>query len=138
MASTSLLESVTVLVAADHAPLLRNLTFLLQVAGLNVLTANIGAEAFRLMKRKSPDLVLVDLDMADNDGVGLLRRIRQDKQRHGLPVIGISQKYALQDLMRALDLGVTDYLVKPFGVDEVLQVITDNLPQQTELQRVAG
>lgn len=138
MANTASLEGVTVLIAADYAPLLRNLTFLLKVAGLNVLAANIGAEAFRLMKRQSPDVVLVDLDMSDNDGVGLLRRIRQDKQRRGLPVIGMSQKYGLQDLTRALDLGVSDYIAKPFGIDEVLQVISDNLPEQTSLERVAG
>lgn len=136
--NASVIEGASILLVEDNGPLTRNLAFLLQVAGLKVTTACIGAEALRLLKRESFDVALVDLDMPGEDGTELLRRIRMDAGRiNALPIIAISRNYALPDLMRALDLGATDYLPKPFGIEDVLNVITEALEASKEW-RLAG
>lgn len=124
----SSLEGASILVIEDHARLLRNMAFLLQVAGANVLTAKNSAEALPILARKKPDLILSDFDMPD--GGELLRQVRTSRRVADTPFVAMSEKYELHDLMNALDQGANDYLPKPFDGRELVYVVSDNLANQ--------
>ncbi len=114
-----------ILVVEAHAKLLRNIAFLLQVNGNHVLTASSMTEAKQLLGEQKPDLILADVDMAN--GYEFLSIVRADRRNAAVPLIAISQKYELHDLMHAMDLGATDYLPKPFDAYDLVNVVRDNL-----------
>lgn len=117
------LEGALILVVEDHAPLLRDLSFLLQVAGFDVLSAADGVEALALMKRQIPDLVLSDIDMPNLNGYDLLRQMRADKRLAAVPCVFMSGRDDYEHLMTALDLGAADYLPKPFDAYQLIDSV---------------
>lgn len=126
-----------VLVIEDHAKLLRHISFLLQVSGMNVVTASSRTEALNLLTRMKPDLILADLDLPNGDGSELVRSIRSNRRVSPAPVVVMSEKYELHDLMSAMDLGANDYLPKPFDGYDLVHVVRENL-SQTSGQRKAS
>jgi len=124
-----------ILLVEDNARLLRSMAFLLHVAGFEVLTAGDGVEALDILRKRAPDLIIADIDMPRLDGYELLRRLRADQRWSSIPFIFSSDKYDLDDLLFALDLGADDYLPKPFDIHDVMDAITRNLPVNTHRQR---
>lgn len=81
-------------------------------------------QAFRqAMQRELPDLVLMDQMLPGVDGDTLLKEMRQNPRTAGIPVIMLTAKGSEMDKVRSLDAGADDYLVKPFGVMELLSRI---------------
>lgn len=117
------LEGTLILVAEDHLPLLRDLSFILEIAGFDVVSASDGREALDLMKRQRPDLVLTDIDMPNLNGYDLLRQMRADKKLASIPCVFMSGNDDYEHLMTALDLGAADYLPKPFDAYEVIDSV---------------
>ena len=108
-----------VLLLEDDRELCRTLRDALAVEGYEVLTAASLAEANALLAhaREPLDLVLLDLGLPDGDGEQLLATLRR---RESLPVLVLSARQAEGQKIRLLDAGADDYLVKPFGVAELL------------------
>ena len=83
-----------------------------------VLDAVVSAPDARLaFERLPPDLVLLDLDLSDSSGWGLIERFRS---RTAVPIVAVSTLRAERYVVSALELGADDYLVKPFGLEELL------------------
>jgi len=126
------LEGALILVVEDHPPLLRDISFILQVAGFDVLSASDGVEALNVMKRQTPDLVLSDIEMPNLNGYELLRQMRAEKKLASVPCVFMSGKDDYDHLMTALDLGAADYLPKPFDayelIDSIHIALTDTVP----------
>src|SRR4029450_9683263 len=116
------IEGALILVVEDHLPLLRDIAFILQVAGFDVLSAADGAEALQLMKRQKPDLVLSDIEMPNLNGYDMLREMHADKKLASVPCIFMSGKDDYEHPMTALDLGALDYLPKPFDAYELIDI----------------
>jgi DNA-binding response OmpR family regulator len=116
-----------ILLVEDNARLLRSMAFLLTIAGFDVLSAADGTAALDLLQSHTPHLIISDIDMPDTDGYQLLRHVRATPTLAAMPVILTSDRYGLDDLMFALDLGADDYLPKPFDFHEVMEVITRTL-----------
>ena len=129
----------TILLVDDHLPLLRNMAFLLEVAGFDVISATDGREALDILETQTPDLVISDVKMPRLDGYGLLKAIRNDVRWHHLPFIFASAQYQLSDLVYGLDLGANDYVPKPFDIYDVLDAIQRTVPGLiNEQRRLAG
>ncbi|MBI2381640.1 MAG: response regulator [Gammaproteobacteria bacterium] len=79
--------------------------------------AEAGLPGLKLIAREKPDLVILDLGLPDLDGVSLIRQLREWSS---VPVIVLSARDQERDKVAALDAGADDYLVKPFGVEELL------------------
>jgi DNA-binding response OmpR family regulator len=118
-------EEAYILVVEDHAKLLRNIAFLLQVSGLNVVTASSRNDARQALVRQKPDFILADVDMPN--GYEFLGDVRADRRSASIPFVAMSEKYELHDLMRAMDMGANDYLPKPFDAYDLVSVVRDNL-----------
>lgn len=118
-----------VLIINDQPKLMRNMAFLLEVAGLHALTASSTEEIGQVLAQQTPDLILCDVDMTVMDGYNALRRIHNDRRYSHVPFIVMSESYELHDLMYALDLGAAEYLPKPFDTYDLIDAIRDTLGQ---------
>lgn len=106
-----------ILVVDDEPAILRALRTILSRQGYQVEMAESGRQALELHERKHPDLILLDLGLPDIDGMEVVRELRAWSNT---PIVVLSVRGEERDKVRALDLGADDYLVKPFGVDELL------------------
>lgn len=105
-----------VLAIDDDANLLRLLGESLEGAGFQVLTAGNGLEGIRQLYAARPDLVILDLMMPQMDGWDTLKRIREMSE---VPVIMLTARDAEADRLRGFELGVDDYVTKPFSLAEL-------------------
>jgi two-component system KDP operon response regulator KdpE len=106
-----------VLVVEDDGPIRAVLKTLLESAGYRVEQAETAARALVEARANRPDLVLVDLGLPDRDGQQLIRDIRAFSP---VPLLVLSARTAEDEMVRALDGGADDYVVKPFQAGELL------------------
>lgn len=106
-----------VLVVEDERQMRRFLRASLGSHGFRVVEAESAAEAMAALTAQSPEVVLLDLGLPDEDGVELTRRVREWSE---VPILVVSARGRESDKVLALDAGADDYLTKPFGVDELL------------------
>jgi two-component system, OmpR family, KDP operon response regulator KdpE len=109
--------NVTVLVVDDEKPLRDFVRRNLEARGYKVLNAANGLEALAIFENEQVDLVILDIMMPHLDGLETARRIREESR---VPIIILTAMGEEADKVRAFDLGVDDYLTKPFGVGELL------------------
>jgi two-component system KDP operon response regulator KdpE len=105
-----------VLVIDDDPSLLRALRLGLQAGGHDVVTAVNGEQGISQTALTSPDVVVLDLGLPDNDGQAVCRRIRQWSE---VPIIILSASGTEDRKVAALDGGADDYVTKPFGMAEL-------------------
>ncbi len=110
-------ETHRILVVDDEVAVRRFLRNLLEGAGFTLFEAGTGGEALEAMKKKHPDLVLLDLRLPDMTGVEVLQVMREWSK---VPVVMLSVQNEEVDIVAALDAGADDYLSKPFGSAELL------------------
>ena len=92
----------------------------LQSHGFEVSVANIPEEAFELLKKDTPDLIIFDLVMSGIDGYEILRKIRLDNKTKEVPIIVLTAKLDQSDRVNALKMGAQDYITKPYEPEEFL------------------
>ncbi len=107
-----------ILVVDDDPAMVGAITALVGTEGHQVVTAYDGSTAVRRWREESPDLVLLDLAMPGSDGFSVAAQLRAEGG--DVPIIVVSGERAEEAKVRALDLGADDYLVKPFGKQELL------------------
>jgi len=106
-----------ILVIDDEADIRRAVALMLTRAGFEVLEAANGREGLRRFHADTPDLVLLDVALPDLDGWQTLDRIRDMSE---VPVLMLTARGLESDRVRGLDAGADDYLVKPFGGQELV------------------
>ncbi|MDD3626306.1 MAG: response regulator, partial [bacterium] len=84
-------------------------------------TAGLGNDGLSDLKAFNPNLVLLDLILPDTDGLSVLKRIRTSDEN--LPVIMITAYKSIKNTKKALELGVTDFIYKPFNRNELTSII---------------
>ena len=94
--------------------------YTLRTAGYEAAGFGEPAEFRRALQESLPDLVILDVMLPGEDGMSLLRALRQDARTRRLPVILVTARDAEMDKVNGLDAGADDYLTKPFGVMELL------------------
>ena len=109
-----------ILIVEDHKPLRSLLSFLLTSAGYETFETADAMSALDEANRQQPDLVLLDWQLPDMDGIKLLRLWRAEETTARIPVIMVSGKADEVDRVAGLKAGADDYVTKPFGRDELL------------------
>lgn len=106
------------LLVEDDLPLAVGLQTALQAQGFAVNHVTTGRAALHALETESPDLVILDLGLADMDGLDVLRKLRR-RSTH-VPVLVLTARDSVDDKVRGLDTGADDYLAKPFEMTELL------------------
>ena len=95
-----------------------------------LVTVNSGMRALRYLREEKPDLILLDIRMAQQDGIETLREIRNMEERKDIPVIMLTGVENKDIVVESAKLGVCDYLLKPFSSTELLKRIQRVLGQE--------
>ena len=111
------LSGASILVVDDEPQIRRVLKTTLSSQGYVILEAKTGEEAVELVRKEKPDLVLLDVNMPGVGGIEACREIRRSSEA---PIIMLTVRNAERDKVSALDAGADDYVVKPFGIEELL------------------
>lgn len=82
-----------------------------------------GVSMLKSLKTEKPKLIVLDIMLPDKDGVEVLKEIRRNPEMRNIPVIMATAKDTEMDKIQGLDMGADDYLVKPFGVMEMVSRI---------------
>ena len=109
-----------VLIAEDESDIRDLISFNLEQEQMKTLLAKDGVEAFEIAKEKSPDLIVLDLMLPRMDGVTVFKELRQDSRTRDIPVIMLTAKAQLDDVITGLEMGADDYLTKPFSPKELV------------------
>ena len=111
------MSDISILVVDDEPQIRRVLRSTLSSNGYLILEAKTGEEAVDMLRKVRPDLVLLDVNMPGMDGIATAREIRSVSD---MPIIMLTVQSAEKDKVAALDAGADDYVVKPFGIEELL------------------
>lgn len=113
-------NAARIVVADDDETLLATLTWILKDKGYEVIPVPGGDDLLRRLEEEQPDLLLLDIMMPRTDGLQLLREVKRDERWRFLPVLMISSMPPEEATVRALGLGASDFIAKPFRVKELL------------------
>jgi two-component system response regulator RpaA len=91
----------------------------LELHGYKVFQAYDGTTGFAISKQELPDLIILDVMMPEVDGFTVAQRIRQHDTTKDTPILMLTALSQLNDKIKGFDIGVDDYLVKPFEIDEL-------------------
>lgn len=116
-----------ILVVDDEPPIVRLMEFVLARQGHEMLVAVNGEEALEKIRAYRPDLVLLDIMMPRIDGYEVARILRADPDFAQLPIIMLSAKAQEEDVRKGLDVGVNEYITKPFSPEHLVHVVADYL-----------
>ena len=110
-----------VILAVDDNPLnLQLISSLLSNNGFKVIVANSGENAQKYLSQKNADLILLDIMMPDMSGFDVCKTIKQNSRLETIPVIFLTAKNEVDDIVQGFRLGAVDYITKPFHSEEVL------------------
>ena len=110
-------RQLSVLVCDDERSLIRLIKSELELTGYRVFVAEDGISAVELAAQRSPDVVILDINMPGKDGFTVCEEIRDFSYA---PIVVLSARGDQTDKVRALNLGADDYMTKPFGMEELL------------------
>lgn len=121
-----------ILIVDDDPDILRLMQFSIQKAGYSISLATDGEQALVEVRRKHPDLIIVDIMMPHMTGYQFTKTIRAMPGMKNLPILIYSARFQPVDKKTALDAGATDYLSKTVSPDKIVDKIKDLLGSQSE------
>jgi two-component system KDP operon response regulator KdpE len=111
------MNSASILIVDDEPQIRRVLRTTLSSQGYTVAEARTGDEALEQIRGQRPDLILLDVNMPGRSGLEVCREIRASSD---IPIIMLTVRNSEHDKVQALDAGADDYVVKPFGSEELM------------------
>ncbi len=112
--------NATILIVEDERDIVDLLQYNLQEAGFETDYARNGVDALHRAVEKSPDLILLDLMLPEVDGLIVCRLLKNDPRTKNIPIVMVTAKTEEPDRIAGLELGVDDYITKPFSPKEVV------------------
>jgi chemosensory pili system protein ChpA (sensor histidine kinase/response regulator) len=129
---------IVALVVDDSITVRRVTQRLLERNGMRVLTARDGADAVAVMEENVPDIVLLDIEMPRMDGYEVAAHMRSDERLKRVPIIMITSRVGEKHRARALELGVDEYLGKPYQESQLLEAIAPLVGEDGESRAAGG
>jgi two-component system, cell cycle response regulator DivK len=112
-----------ILIAEDNGKNMKLFRDVLQASGYETLEATTGEQAIELAAQRTPDLVLMDIQLAGMDGLTALRRLREDETTAAIPVVALTAQAMTGDRERFLKAGFNGYMAKPVNVLEFISMV---------------
>lgn len=112
------MNKIKVLLVEDEQSLAMILSDTLEAQGFEMRTAGDGEEGLRMFEEQKPDVLVADVMMPKMDGFEMVRRIRKTDKH--IPVLFLTARSSVNDVVEGFELGGNDYLKKPFGIQELI------------------
>ncbi len=123
------------LVVDDSITVRRVTQRLLERNGMRVLTAKDGVDAVSLLQENLPDIILLDIEMPRMDGYEVAAHVRSDPRLKDIPIVMITSRVSEKHRARAIELGVDDYLGKPYQESQLLDAIEPLVNRRSAVAR---
>ena len=121
-----------ILVVEDNALNMKLFRDVLIATGYRALEATTGGDAIALATEHAPDLVLLDIQLPDLDGLEALRRLRTDERTAEIPVLAVTAQAMRGDRERFLSAGFDGYVAKPVDVGELIGTVREHCDRQRD------
>lgn len=120
----------TILIVEDSRTQAEYLGHILEKEGLSYIIAENGRVALEMIAREKPEIILTDIVMSEMDGYDLCRSIRQDPETRNIPVVMVTQLFDAADLLKGLEAGANNFIIKPFDPVAVFTRIAEVLHEE--------
>ncbi len=120
-------QNITILVIEDEAHIRRVLEYNLKLDGFTVYLAEDGAEGLKSAIEKKPDVILLDWLMPVMNGIQVLLELKKNDITKSIPTFMLTAKGMLNDVTEAIEMGVDDYITKPFNPTQLGKTIKEKL-----------
>ncbi len=117
-----------ILLVEDNAVNRRLAQFLLKSKGYEVWEVTSAPEAFAALKERRPDLILMDIQLPEVDGLTATRRLKEDPATSDIPVVAVTSYAMKGDEAKALEAGCSAYVTKPIDKTQFLDTVARLLP----------
>ena len=124
-------SAMKILIVDDEPAIRRFLKASLETEGFQIVAVENAAQALGAVGQVKPDLMILDLGLPDLDGLEVIRQVRSNSP---LPIVVLSVRSDEPGKVAALDAGADDYMVKPFGVEELLARVRTALRHRLQQQ----
>ena len=119
----------TILIVEDNEKNMKLVRDILRHNGHETIEAPTGGEGVRLASEKKPDLILMDIQLPDIDGIEALRRIREARSLDAVPVIAVSASVMPDDHRKIIESGFDAFVTKPINLKSFLDTVQRSLTQ---------
>jgi len=128
-------DKQTILIVDDQP---NNLKILSSVLGdkYRLYIANSGEKALKILEMTHPDIILLDIMMPEMDGFEVCKRIKSNSRLESIPIIFLTAKNSIDDIIKGFELGAVDYIIKPFNILEVKARIDTHLKLYAALDKI--
>ncbi len=116
-------KKYSVLIVDDEENIRIVLAYTLRLNGFEVYLAKDGLTGLEIAREKKPDVIVLDWMMPEMDGLEVLSELENDEGTKEIPVIMLTAKGMMLDVGQALYHGATDYILKPFEPDELVEIV---------------
>lgn len=123
-----------ILIVDDEEPIRELIKYNLEKEGFHTITANNAAQAVGFSKQESPDLILLDLMLPDLSGLEVCKILKKDSLTAKIPIIMVTAKTEVEDVVAGLELGADDYITKPFS-PKILIARTNSVLRRIKLSQ---
>ena len=128
-----LVHTVPLVMVVDDSLTVRKITSrMLLREGFEVATAKDGVDGLQQLQDIEPDIILLDIEMPRMDGFEFARNVRADAKTKGIPIIMITSRTADKHRNRAVELGVNEYMGKPYQEEQLLVLIRNYTKQRVD------
>jgi diguanylate cyclase (GGDEF)-like protein len=129
-------DSMTIMIVDDTKENINVLRKTLSRIGCKISVALDGKMALDLIPKLKPDLVLLDVMMPEIDGFEVCRRLKEDEELENIPVIFITAKGDVEDIVDGFEAGAVDFIMKPFRQEEVLARVKTHLTLSAAIKKL--
>lgn len=112
-----------ILLVEDNPDIRENTSELLELGNYHVLTARNGQEGLQLALQEVPDLIICDIMMPEMDGYHMLQLLRREVSLANIPFVFYTASAEKSEIKKGLDMGASDYIVKPCDSDDLMQLV---------------
>ena len=113
-----------VLVVDDSAAIRQSIAYVLQQGGYEVVEANDGLDGLSALSgMDAADLIITDVNMPNLDGIGFIRKVRENPKYKFIPIIVLTTESQGSKMTEGKEAGATGWIVKPFSADKLLGVV---------------
>src|SRR5262245_3906688 len=116
-----------ILIVDDTPANIQMLSGMLKEKGYQLSVATNGMQALEVLEKIKPDLILLDVMMPELDGFETCRRIKRSEAWRDIPIIFLTARTEIEDIVRGFEIGAMDYVAKPFNAHELMARVSTHL-----------